>query len=81
MSKPVENFYKSLLEPQRQHMPRGKISNALENNSVAASFRYLKLREEVNGRLEKARQRLDYRRVNKINEIMCPLEGYPLSGV
>lgn len=45
-----------------------KISNTLENNSVAASFMRLKLR-----RWENARLRTDYDGV--VTKIMCSLEG------
>ena len=47
----------------------GKISNALENNSFAASFMHWKLRRDCNKDYrrwgKKAKQGLDYRIVNK----------------
>ena len=46
MFEPVENFYKSVSEPQLMAIAGSKISNSPENNTLAVSFMRLKLRRE-----------------------------------
>ena len=58
--KPVENFYKSLSEPNWWHMQGSKILNGLENYSFEASFMYLNYGKNY------TRRGLDYKIVHKI---------------
>ena len=70
MSNPGENFM-TLFEPNWCHR-LGSMSNALENNRVAASFMHLKLRrEQIPWRWEEAMWGSDYGRL----KIICSLEG------
>ena len=47
------------------YVPESKISNALENNSFAASFMHLKLRK-ITSRMEKSKWGVDYKIMKKI---------------
>lgn len=40
MSIPIENFYKSLFEPNGRHLPGNKISSAPENNRLADLYAF-----------------------------------------
>ena len=76
-------FYKSLFEPNWWHMPGGKISNilySLENNSFAASFTHLKLREIKEDYIEIGASKAGIW-IIVVNNNICSFEGCYFKGV
>ena len=71
--------YQGLFEPNWQHMPRRKISNAPENKSFSVSFTHLKLRRGPGWELSWLEHRPETPRLQVPSLVRAPAKKQPVS--